>query len=262
MQLHGLASGLVGLVASLVVYWLPVRPGQEPTAPSAKSAKAGPERAGHGEVDHQINAQFEHAKVADFIKRFESSDREVYARRHEIARALSLSRGMAVADVGAGTGIFTRLFADAVGPSGKVYAVEISKPFLDHIAESARKEKHPQIITIQGSQDTTNLSPGAVDLVFLCDVYHHLENHRKILSSLHQALRTGGSLVLIEFDRVEGKSKPFVLAHVRASRQEFQREIEAAGFARDVSFHGPRLTENFALKFRKLEPGAGDRKGK
>ncbi len=262
MQRHGLASGLVGLVASLVVHWLPVCPGQEPTAPPSKSAKAGPERAGHGEVDHQINAQFEHANVADFIKRFESSDREVYTRRHEIARALALSRGMAVADVGAGTGLFTRLFADAVGTSGKVYAVEISQPFLDHIAESARKEKHPQIVTIEGSQETTNLPTRAVDLVFLCNVYHHLENHRKILASIHQALRPGGSLVVIDFDRIEGKSKPFVLERVRASQQQFQREIEAAGFANDASFHGPRLTENFALKFRKLEPGAGDQKGK
>jgi ubiquinone/menaquinone biosynthesis C-methylase UbiE len=249
--------GLVGLVARLVVPWLPDCLGQEPSAPPARSTRAAQERADHGKVDHQINAQFEHAKVSDFIKRFESSDREVYVLRHEIVSALSLSPGMAVADVGAGTGVFTRLFAQAVGSSGKVYAVDISRPFLKHIAELARKEKYSQIVTIQGSQDRTNLPLGAVDLVFLCDVYHHLENHRKILASIHQALRPAGSLVVIEFDRVEGKSKPFVLAHVRASQQEFQREIEAAGFAVDVSYRGPKLTENFALKFRKLEPGEG-----
>lgn len=258
MRSGGIPGGLVGLMAGLVVQWPPVCAGQQPTAPPATSAQ---ERAGHGKVDHQINAQFEHAKVSDFIKRFESNDREVYARRREIASALALSPGMAVADVGAGTGIFTRLIAEAVGRSGKVYAVDISRPFLNHIAELARKERHPQIVTIQGSQDTTNLPPSAIDLVFLCDVYHHLENHRKILASIHQALRPGGSLVLIEFDRVEGKSKPFVLAHVRASKQEFQREIEAAGFAIDASFHGPSLTENFALKFRKIEPPARDKKG-
>ena len=260
MQLHGLSSRLVGLLVTFVVQWMSTCPAQEPTTTPAKSARARPERAGHGEVNHQINAQFEHAKVADFIKRFESSDREVYARRYEIVRALALSPGMAVADVGAGTGLFTRLFADAVGPSGKVYAVEVSKPFLDHIAELTRKEKRPRIVTLQGSQETTNLPSQAVDLVFLCDVYHHLENHRKILASIYQALRPKGSLVVIDFDRIEGKSKPFVLEHVRASQQQFQREIEAAGFAKDTSFHGPQLTESFALKFRKLEPGAKEKK--
>src|SRR5271166_5636048 len=207
-------------------------------------------------VDPQINAQFQKGSVEDFIKRFESNDREVFAKRHEIVKFLDLTPGMAVADIGAGTGLFTRLFADTVGPGGKVYAVDVSKSFLDHIAAGARMRGQPQIDTIRGTQETTSLPAGSVDVAFLCDVYHHLENHEKILASIHQALRPRGLLVLVEFDRVEGKSTTFVLNHIRASQAEFRIEIEGAGFQPLSISQALRLKENFIAKFQKTEKAA------
>jgi ubiquinone/menaquinone biosynthesis C-methylase UbiE len=203
------------------------------------------------QVDPQINAQFQKGSVEDFIKRFETNDREVFAKRREIVKFLNLKTGMAVADIGAGTGLFTRLFADEVGSSGKVYAVDVSKAFLDHIAAEARTRGQPQVITVRGTQSTTNLPAGSVDVAFLCDVYHHLEDHEKILASVHQALRPRGLIVLVEFDRVEGKSSAFVLNHIRASQAEFRREIEAAGFNPLPIHSGPLLRETFIAKFQK-----------
>jgi ubiquinone/menaquinone biosynthesis C-methylase UbiE len=209
---------------------------------------------GHAKkVDPQINAQFQKANVADFIKRFESNDREVFAKRHEITRILELKPGMAVADVGAGTGLFTRLIADAVGDRGRVFAVDVSKAFLDHIAREAKTRGQTQIETIRGTQDSTNLPAGSVDLIFLCDVYHHLEKHEKILASIHQALRVHGVLVVVEYDRVEGKSSEFVLKHIRAGQKDFRREIEGAGFQSVKIDQAPMLRENFVAKFRKVE---------
>jgi ubiquinone/menaquinone biosynthesis C-methylase UbiE len=221
--------------------------GQTQTAPDPTQTKAHAKK-----VDPRINTQFQKGNVKDFIKRFESNDREVFVKRREIADSLGLKPGMAVADIGAGTGLFTRLFADAVGPGGKVYAVDVSKDFLDHIAAGARMRGQLQVVTIRGTQDATNLPAGSVDLVFLCDVYHHLENHERILASIHQALRPQGALVLVEFDRVEGKSSAFVLEHIRASQAEFRREIEAAGFKTNTAFQGPELKENFVAKFQKV----------
>ena len=213
-------------------------------------------------VDPQINAPFQKGSVKNFIKRFESNDREVFVKRREIAEVLDLKPGMAVADIGAGTGLFTRLFADTVGPGGKVYAVDVSKNFLDHIAAGARMRGQPQIDTIRGTQETTSLPAGSVDVVFLCDVYHHLENHERILASIHQALRPRGLLVLVEFDRVEGKSTTFVLNHIRASQAEFRREIEGAGFKPLPIVQGPRLKENFIAKFQKTEKAGAKEKEK
>jgi SAM-dependent methyltransferase len=204
-------------------------------------------------TDPKINEPFKKPNVREYIKKFETDDREIYARRHEIIKALDLRPGMAVADVGAGTGFLSRLAAEKVAPAGKVYAVDIAPQFLTHIAAEAKKHGLSQVVTILGSQDSTNLPRESVDLVYLCDVYHHLEKPEKTLASIHQALRPGGSLVVIEFDRVEGRSSAFVLKHVRASRDVFRKEIEAAGFARIPTSNPPRLKENFFLRFQKLD---------
>ena len=107
------------------------------------------------------------------------------------------------------------------------------------------------MVTILGSQDSTNLPKKSVDLVFLSDVYHHLEKPEKALASIHQALRPGGRLVVIEFDRVEGKSSAFVLKHVCASQAVFRKEIEAAGFVGVPTPQPPQLKENFFLASRR-----------
>ncbi|MGP0068990.1 MAG: class I SAM-dependent methyltransferase [Isosphaeraceae bacterium] len=202
-------------------------------------------------TDSKINDAFKKPDVKQFVKRFESEDRENYAQRHEIVAALNLVPGMAVADIGAGTGLFTRLFAEKVGSTGKVYAVDIAPQFLKHIADDAKKRRQDQVLTVLGSQDSTNLPRESVDLVFLSDVYHHLEKPEKTLASIHQALRPGGRLVVIEFDRVEGKSSAFVLKHVRASQAVFRKEIESAGFVAISTPNPPRLKENFFLRFEK-----------
>jgi ubiquinone/menaquinone biosynthesis C-methylase UbiE len=202
-------------------------------------------------VDPKINAAFKKPNVKEYVNKFEIESRENYARRHEIVAALDLEPGMAVADVGAGTGLFTRLFAEKVGPKGKVYAVDIAQPFLDHIAAQAKKSGHKHVVTILGSQDSTNLPAESVEMVFLSDVYHHLEKPEKMLASIHRALRPGGRLVVIEFDRVEGRSSAFVLKHVRAGQAVFRKEIEEAGFAVIPTPKPPKLKENFFLRFEK-----------
>jgi ubiquinone/menaquinone biosynthesis C-methylase UbiE len=163
---------------------------------------------------------------------------------------------MAVADIGAGTGLFTRLFAERVGRDGRVYAVDISPAFLAHIAAESKRLGQPQVKTIRGNQETTGLPADSIDLAFLCDVYHHLEHPSKTLATIHRALRPGGQLVVIDFDRVEGKSEPFVLKHVRASKSVFLAEIESAGFSRVDTPGVPALRDNFFARFRKLDKAA------
>jgi len=198
-----------------------------------------------------INKAFENPDVADYIKRFENEDREVFVQRAVITAALNLRPGVAIADIGAGTGLFTRLFADQVGPSGKVYAVDIAQPFLDHIAAEAKRRGQSQVQTVRGQPDSVSLPPDSIDLAFLCDTYHHLEYPAKTLASLHRALRPLGMIVVVEFDRREGTSSAFVLEHVRADKKTILAEIEDAGFERVESGMKPELKENFFARFRK-----------
>jgi ubiquinone/menaquinone biosynthesis C-methylase UbiE len=201
----------------------------------------------------EINKPFAHPDVKAFVERFEAEDREVFARRREIVGALGLKPGMAVADVGAGTGAFTRLIADRVGPKGKVYAVDVSREFLAHIKRESRKLGQAQVVTVPATQDSTGLAPGSIDLAFVCDVYHHLERPARSLASIRRALRPGGQLVVIDFDRVEGKSRAFVLKHVRAGKDVFAAEIRAAGFAPVPAPEAPPLKESFFLRFRRTD---------
>jgi SAM-dependent methyltransferase len=82
-------------------------------------------------------------------------------------------------------------------------------------------------------------------------VYHHLERPEKVLASIRRALRPRGRLVVVEFDRVEGKSSAFVLKHVRAGQAVFRKEIEEAGFTLIPTPNPPKLKENFFLRFEK-----------
>ena len=202
-------------------------------------------------TDPKINEPFKKPDVKRFIATFESDNREIYAKRLEILSSLGLTPGMTVADVGAGTGLFTRLIAEKVGPTGKVFAVEISREFLSHIAAEARKRGQAQVVTVLGNQESTTLPQESVNLAFLCDVYHHLEKPAKTLASIRQALKPGGRLVVIEFDRVEGRSTDFVLKHVRAGKSVFVKEIESAGFTLLPIAKPPALKENFFLSFKK-----------
>ncbi|MFN9222230.1 MAG: class I SAM-dependent methyltransferase, partial [Planctomyces sp.] len=86
-----------------------------------------------------INDTFRDPDPKQFTERFEIESREVFAKRTEILKAIGLKPTDVVADIGAGTGLFTRLFAAQLGPEGRVIAVDIAKKFLDHIEVTSRE---------------------------------------------------------------------------------------------------------------------------
>lgn len=195
-------------------------------------------------LDPQLDA-------AKWVKRFEGEAREIYASRSGIAGALEVAPGMQVADVGAGTGLFLPILAQAVGEDGRVYAVDVSPRFLEHLRARVEAEGLDRVEVVTGLSRTANLSQGSVDRVLLVDTYHHFEFPRAMLASLRKALRPGGELLVVDFERIPGTSRDWVLDHMRADKQTFTREIEAASFelAAEVPVEG--LKENYVLRFRR-----------
>jgi ubiquinone/menaquinone biosynthesis C-methylase UbiE len=189
--------------------------------------------------------------VDEFIEIFESESREIFARRHEIARKLELRPGTAVADIGAGTGFFAEIFAEFVGPAGSVYAVEVAPRFLDHLRQRARKRRFEQIEVVEGGERSARLEDASIDVAFVCDTYHHFEYPQAMLASLYRALRPGGRLVVVDFEKIEGTSRKWVLEHVRAGKQGVSAEIMRAGFTMDRQMHIDGMTENYMLQFRR-----------
>jgi len=168
--------------------------------------------------------------VARWNRTFENERREVYVKRMEIVAASGVKPGMTVADIGAGTGLFTMLFADAVKPGGSVYAVDISPAFVEYIGETARKRRVRNVTAILSDGTETQLPEASVDLAYLSDVYHHFEHPAETLASIHKALKPGGRMVVIDYERIPGVTPPARLAHVRLDKQATIAEIEAAGF--------------------------------
>ena len=232
--------------------WLPVAlvvliglvVGAEPPAADERKKAAG--------ASPELNSPFTDPDldVETWIGRFEVESREVYAARREVLRATGVGPGTRVADVGAGTGLYTRLFAETVGSGGWVYAVDISPRFLEHInawADGAADN----VTAVLGRTEDISLPAGSVDVIFVCDTYHHFEAVAPTLASMRRALVPGGMLVVIDFEKIEGKSRPFIMEHVRAGKEIFREEIASEGFAfvEEVAIAG--FEENYFLKFRK-----------
>ena len=196
-----------------------------------------------------INDSFENPDPDRYVERFEGESRTIYRYREAIVAALGLEPGMDVADVGAGTGFFSRMMAAKVGPGGKVYAVDIAKNFLDHIEKTSREAGLSNIETVLCDQKSTRLAPESVDLIFICDTYHHFEFPMQTLVSIHQALRPGGTLVIIDFERVVGVSVEFAISHVRCGKGTVTDEVKDAGF--DFIGEIPMMEDQYFIKFRK-----------
>ena len=199
-----------------------------------------------------INDSFQKPDVEAFVERFEVESREVFLHREAILAACRIEPGQTVADIGAGTGLYTRLFSQAVGPEGRVIAVDIAQEFLDHIQASSRAADQKNVETLRCKPDSTELAPSSIDVAFICDTYHHFEFPGKTMSSLHAALKPGGRLILVDFRRIEGESTPWTLNHVRAGQEVFEAEIKAAGF-RKIGERKGLLKENYFVEFQKLE---------
>lgn len=199
-----------------------------------------------------INEKFLDPKlnVEEWTKKFETESREIFHQREKIVAAAGLKSGMVMADIGAGTGLFTLHFAQAVGENGKVYAVEIAKNFLEHIKARASKASASNVQTILCTEKSVELPEASIDFAFICDVYHHFEYPQATLATLHKALKPGGELVLIDFKRIPGQTSDFIMGHVRAGQEVFEAEVTAAGFEK-VSEVTDVLKENYFVRFKR-----------
>ena len=185
-----------------------------------------------------------------WVQRFERPGREVFDLREIIVKAANIQTGMDIADIGAGTGFYTRLFASAVGPEGKVYAVDIAKNFIDEIVSQAKEAGMNNVIGIVNTPRETGLKAGSIDLAFVCDTYHHFEYPRTMLRSIFHALRPGGSLIVIDFRKIKGLSSNWVMSHTRANKETVIREIESEGFV--LTEDQDLMKTNFYLRFSRL----------
>ncbi len=129
---------------------------------------------------------------------FNRTAAEKESRPDEVLALLALRPGMAVADLGTGGGYFAMRFARAVGREGTVFAIDVNPKSIAYVEAAARKEGLPQLRTLLVKPGESGLGEGSVDLIFIRNVFHHLEDRVAYFTKLRSRLKAGGRIVIIE----------------------------------------------------------------
>jgi ubiquinone/menaquinone biosynthesis C-methylase UbiE len=167
------------------------------------------------------NMPHHHPSSDEYAKVLEDPSRDDWQKPHEVVMALGLAATDVVADIGAGTGYFARRFANH---AGKVYAVDIDKDLLAIIQKNAA----PNLTVILAAPDDPRLPEHSVDLIFFCDVLHHIENRAAYYPKLVKALKPGGRVVVIDFYKKDLPVGP--PPSMKLSDEEVIAELHNAGF--------------------------------
>jgi ubiquinone/menaquinone biosynthesis C-methylase UbiE len=152
-------------------------------------------------------AQLGSRPAAEWLKTLESANRVSKLKVDEAIAALQIKPGNVIADIGAGSGIFTLPLAKAATTSGKVYAVDIEQGLVDHVAKKAKEEKATNVHPVLGKFTDPNLPARDVDLAFIFDVLHHVENRAEYLKNLAPYLMKAGRIAVIDFHPELGPHK-------------------------------------------------------
>ncbi|MBM3812768.1 MAG: class I SAM-dependent methyltransferase [Acidimicrobiia bacterium] len=155
-----------------------------------------------------------------------SHDRDTSQRPLDLVKALKLSPGMTVADIGTGVGYMLPFLHEAVGPNGKIVAEDIFPDFLEKAKVYATEKKIANVEFVQGTEKDPRLPPAAVDIALVLDAYHHFDYPAEMLAGLAKGLKPGGRLAIVDFYK-NGFRDP---KHIRLDEADVIKEIEANGF--------------------------------
>jgi len=177
--------------------------------------------------DHQQMHQL-HNDPKAYMKALEDPKRDEYQKPHEVLTALNIKPGEVIADIGAGTGYFTFRLAHHVGDKGKVYAVDVSPDMIRHINRRSRDTQATNVVAILADNDDPLLPEQSVNRIFICDVWHHVENQTKYLSLMKKMLKPGGEIVMIDFHKKELPFGPPM--QMKIAREDLIKQMETNGF--------------------------------
>jgi SAM-dependent methyltransferase len=196
------------------------------------SEPAAPERShghhAHGEVgEHGYRGHHRFDDAAKWSKEFDSPERAAWQKPDEVIASLAVAENAIVADLGAGTGYFAVRFAK-VASAGKVYAVDIEPKMVEWLIERAKTEELGNLVGVQADSDDPKL-PEAVDLAFMCNVFHHLAEPKAYFLHVGERLRPGARVVIVDFKPENPDEAPGPPKHMRMSIEQVDAAMSEAG---------------------------------
>lgn len=197
---------------------------------SAAHAAGEPAHGGHhgaGDAD-DATARHSFEDVEHWSRVFDDPARDAWQKPAALVAALELPRGGTVADVGAGTGYFSRHLSGAVGSGGTVLAADVEPALVAHLRRRAEQEGLANVVPILASLDNPRLPAGASDVVLIVDTWHHIDDRVAYARRLASALKPGGRVVIVDFQKRELPVGP-PLEH-KLAREQVVEEMSQAGY--------------------------------
>jgi ubiquinone/menaquinone biosynthesis C-methylase UbiE len=198
--------------------------------------------------------QHQHRRPDDlkqYLEQLDSTERDRYQKPSQVIEALRVKPGMEVADLGSGSGYFTRRFVEAVTERGRVYAIDVEPEMLAYVKESVI-HMHTAFTAefILARPDSPKLPFESIDLLFACNTIHHLEERSKYFRDLQSSLRPGARIAIIDFYPDERSGELGFPKHHLVSRDTVIQEMAEAGYKleREHSFLPKQYFLEFVLK--------------
>jgi predicted methyltransferase len=184
---------------------------------------AGPTESGQGGAERH-----EFTDPAARARTWDSPERNAWQHPETVIRMLGLTRGDVVADLGSGTGYFTRLLSSVVGPEGLVYAVDVEQAMLDYLLDRDDILFPGNIVKVLADPDDPKLPERKLDLIFTSNTWHHIEDRSLYIQRLERALKPYGRLAVIDWREGELPEGP-PPGH-KVSREAVVRELQEGGW--------------------------------
>lgn len=224
-----LRSGFINSLEFLVVAWLSLGMGLSAgeaapdTSPYREGTASSPDGTGRFYQGREIAHVMSH-QGAWWLER---SERQSEEQPDQAIAALGLKPGLAVADLGAGTGYYARRLARQVGPTGRVYAVDVQPEMLELLRQKTAAAGLTNVVTVLASEQDPKLPAGAIDLVVMVDVYHELAWPHEVMQALLISLKPGGRVAFLEY-RAEDPNVPIKRLH-KMTEAQVRKEAESHG---------------------------------
>lgn len=204
--------------------------------------EAGPTQAQEGHQHEQM------PNVMEYLDRLDRPERDQDQKPAQVIDALALNPGMHVADLGAGSGYFTRRFVEAVTETGKVYAIDVEPEALKYVEDSiVHMHRSFEAEFILARPDNPKIPFESVDLIFVCNTYHHLEDRSTYFRNVKSSLKPGGRIAIIDFYHDERSGElGFPKRHL-VPKEKVIEEMTEAGYrlAKEHTF----LPKQYFLEF-------------
>lgn len=217
------------LLAPLVVLSFAAAAGAQHQHPEGHSEHAAHQPPAEGEgMRHEGGIEHSFADAEAWAERFEGPERDAWQMPEKVIAALDLEPGMTVADIGSGTGYFARRFAQAVGSSGTVFAADVEPGMAAYVRQRADADGQANLIPVLSSYEDPRLPDGTVDLIFICNTWHHIQDRVEYARRLAGDLAPGGRVAIVDF--VEGELPVGPAPDHKLSAEEVAEEFRAAGY--------------------------------